>query len=134
MIYSKTFFIKTKRIDAVDITEDINKSIKGKEGIVLVFAKHTTAGLTILENYDPSIPEDLHNLLSSLIPYGKWKHDRIDGNGDAHLKSSIIKPSLTLPITNGKLDLGTWQKIVLLEFDGPREREIVLKFIDDYGE
>jgi secondary thiamine-phosphate synthase enzyme len=123
------FKIKTtKREQVVDITEQIKKEVN-KDGAILVYVPHATAAITINENYDPNIGEDLLNSLRDLIPKGKWKHDRIDGNGDSHIKSAIIGPSEIIPIKNKKLQLGRWQAIILLEFDGPRERTIITKQI-----
>lgn len=125
--------IKTdKREEIIDITNDVNKLIKDiKNGSVLVFSRHTTTGLTINENDDPKVQEDLLDYLSNTVSKGKWKHDssgkcdRI--NGDAHLKASIIGHSQLIPIENGKLALGIWQSLWLCEFDGPREREIIIQ-------
>lgn len=123
--------IKTKkREEIIDITHEVEEQVaisKIKEGFCLVFVPHATAALTINENADPAISEDLLESLRGLIPKGKWKHDRIDGNADAHIKSAIIGPSLTIPIKENKLKLGTWQGIMLCEFDGPRERKIIVE-------
>ena len=83
------------------------------------------------ENYDPNILPDLLDCLTELIPEGKWRHDKIDGNGAAHLKASIIGPSKTIPIKDGKLTLGQWQNIMLCDFDGPRTRKIFVKVVSD---
>lgn len=129
----ETIKIKTnKREEIIDITNKINESIKDiKEGSVLVFIKHTTAGITINENDDPKICDDILNFLNNTVPRGKWQHDKSGKcdriNGDAHLKSSIIGHSKIIPVENGKLCLGKWQSVFLCELDGPREREIIVQ-------
>jgi len=129
----ETFEIKTeKREQIMDITSEIKEIVSKsdiKEGICLVYVPHATAALTINENADARVCEDVLDYLRSQIPKGKWKHDACDGNGDAHIKAAIIGPSISIPIKNFKLVLGTWQGIMLCEFDGPRSRtvHIVLK-------
>ncbi|MBU0929998.1 MAG: secondary thiamine-phosphate synthase enzyme YjbQ [Nanoarchaeota archaeon] len=122
----------TKNEEIVDITNQINEAVKDiKEGSVLVFVKHTTAAVTINENDDPKICDDFFNFMNKLIPNGNWGHDksgRCDrNNGDAHLKSSLIGHSKLIPVENGKLALGKWQSLWFCEFDGPREREIIIQ-------
>ena len=85
---------------------------------------HATAAVMLFENADPALCDDFIEHLQKTIPQGIWKHDKIDGNGDAHIKSGIIGCSETIPIQNNKLKLGTWQSITLCEFDGPRKRTI----------
>lgn len=121
------FTVKTtKREQVVDITDKVKEEVK-EDGAILVYVPHATAAISINENYDPNIGDDLLESLRTLIPKGKWKHDRIDGNGDSHIKSAIIGPSEVIPIKNKKLQLGKWQAIILLEFDGPRERKVITK-------
>ncbi|MFH1210281.1 MAG: secondary thiamine-phosphate synthase enzyme YjbQ [archaeon] len=118
----------TKREELIDITKEVEKIVKDiKEGIVFLYVPHATAGITINENDDPNVNEDILEFLRKQVPKGKWKHDQIDGNGDAHIKSSIMGVDLTIPIKDGKLQLGRWQAISLCEFDGPRERTIIIK-------
>jgi len=113
----------------VDITSEIKKVVeknKIKNGIVHIFCPHTTAGITINENYDPSVKEDITETLNKLIPYhSRYSHS--EGNADAHIKAAIIGSSRSLFIEDGKLVLGTWQGIFFCEFDGPRTREIWVK-------
>ena len=109
-----------------EIVERICKKEKIKDGICLVYIPHATAAITINENWDPNVCDDFLTAMSNLIPEGKWKHDRVDGNGAAHIKSAIIGPEKTIPIKDGKLVLGTWQGIMLCEFDGPRERRVIV--------
>jgi secondary thiamine-phosphate synthase enzyme len=113
----------------VDITaevETIVRESKVREGLVSVYAQGATAAVMIQENWDDSVQMDVVNFLSTLIPKGVWLHDRQDGNGDAHLKSGIIGPSETIPISSGKLALSQWQNIFLCEFDGPRQQRTIL--------
>jgi len=123
--------IKTnKREELVDITNLINEKIEIEKGILHAFVPHATAGITINENADPNLPKDISNFLNNLVEKGKWMHDQIDGNADAHIKTSLIGNSVSVPIANKKLLLGTWQDIFLCEFDGPRKRKIILNFIE----
>ena len=125
--------IKTsKREEIIDITHDVENIVKNvKKGIALIYVPHATTAITINENYDPNVCKDFLNFLKKLIPQGVWLHDRIDANGDAHLKAALIGPSEAIPIENGKLLLGTWQSIMFCEFDGPRERKIYVNIIKE---
>ena len=130
------FTISTsKKQELIDITgkiSDIIKKSKIKSGICNVFAAHATAAIVINENWDPNIRLDLLDLLNKLIPSGIWRHDRIDGNADAHIKSAVLGPSEIIPIKNGELGLGRWQSAMLVELDGPRSnRKIVITIIGD---
>ena len=119
----------TKKQEIIDITEKVAElAPKNFSGLCNVFTRHATAGILINENWDPHLPDDIITCLDKLIPHGIWKHDQVDNNGAAHLKSAIIGPQETIPVKDGKLLLGRWQGIGLAEFDGPREREIVVTF------
>ena len=122
--------VKTKKKEEiVDITRQINdivKESKIKEGFCIVYVPHATGAITINENYDPSLCADFIEALDKIIPKGIWKHDKIDNNGAAHIKSAIIGPSEIIPIKNSQLCLGRWQGIMFCEFDGPRERKIII--------
>lgn len=119
-----------KKQELIDITGNINSFIKKSSidnGICSIFTTHATAAIVINENYDPNICLDLLDALNRLIPGGVWRHDRIDGNADAHIKSAILGPSETVPIKDGKLLLGKWQSVMFVELDGPRkDRRIVV--------
>ncbi len=122
----------TKKQELIDITnkiEDILKKQEIKNGIINIYIQHTTASLIINENNDPNICTDLLNSLSSIVPSGKWLHDKIDDNASAHIKSSILNSSLTIPFENKKLLLGQWQSIMVVELDGPRNRNIIITII-----
>lgn len=121
----------SKKQELIDLTpkvQDIINSSKTKEGICTVFAQHATGAIVINENYDPNICLDLLDALNDLIKDGKWRHDKVDGNAAAHIKSAILGPSETIPIKDNKLQLGQWQSIMFVELDGPRSnRNIVVQ-------
>lgn len=132
----KQFSISTsKKEELIDITAEVEKTIadsKIKNGICFLYVPHATAALTINENADPNVADDIIKALQKAVPEGSWKHDRIDGNATAHIKSTIMGSSETIPIENGKLALGTWQDIFFCEFDGPRSnRKIIVQIIKD---
>ena len=121
----------SRRIEARDITDEVRRAVDGKDGhSVHLFCLHTTAGLTINENADPAVMHDLIDALGRLAPVDyPYRHG--EGNSDAHIKSSLVGCSLNVPLSAGKLVLGTWQGIYLMEFDGPRERRIVLTMVNN---
>ncbi|MHB0771897.1 secondary thiamine-phosphate synthase enzyme YjbQ [Bradyrhizobium sp. 5.13L] len=119
----------------VDLTAEARKFIKdvlARDGALTLFVRHTSASLTIQENADPSVLVDLATALSRLAPEnGGWTHDT-EGPDDmpAHIKTMLTQTSLHVPVLNGKLALGTWQAIYLIEHRSrPHRREIVLQFI-----
>lgn len=119
----------SKNQELVDITDEVRKIVadsKVKEGMCNVYVPHATAAVTLNENADPNVMVDIVNALDKLVPQGKWLHDSVDNNGASHIKSAIIGPSETIPIKDGKLLLGTWQDIMLCDFDGPRQRRIII--------
>lgn len=119
-----------KKYEIVDITQDVEKLVKKvDEGLAIVYTPHATGGIIINENYDPNIGLDILEALDKVIPEGKWRHDAVDNNGAAHIKSAIVGPSETILIKEGKLQLGTWQSICFCDFDGPKERKINVKII-----
>jgi secondary thiamine-phosphate synthase enzyme len=124
------FIIKTsKKEEIIDITRQVQEMVSRysiKEGIATVFVPHATAALTINENSDKAVCEDFLEAMSKIAPKGSWKHDAIDGNGDSHIKAAIIGPNLSIPIQNNRLMLGRWQGIMLCEFDGPRDRTVIV--------
>jgi len=114
------------RSQLVDITDSVQRAVREmqvKDGVVHLFSLHTTAGLTINENADPSVVEDLLRHLERLVPRdGDYRHT--EGNSDAHIKASLMGFSVAVPVSNGGLILGTWQAIYFCEFDGPRTRRV----------
>ena len=126
------FEIRThKRNEMIDITEGIREYVhkqKVKSGILVLYVPHTTAAVTINEHADPSVRADITEFLSKLIPKSpNFKH--LEGNSDAHIKSTVVSPSISLIIENGDVVLGTWQGIFFCEFDGPRNRKLFAKII-----
>ncbi len=124
---NQTFTIKTpKRECFVDITQNLKTHVEASNlttGQVLIYIPHTTAAVTINENADPDVQEDLNFGLNKFFPNIKdYRH--LEGNSDAHLKSSLIGNTQNCIIKDGKLLLGTWQGVYLCEFDGPRNRQI----------
>lgn len=117
----------------VDITDRVRSIVSrnaASHQICCLYARGATAAIMIQENWDPNISADVLSCLRTLIPKGKWLHDRVDGNADAHIKAGIVGPSEVIPIDNGHLLLSTWQNIFFCEFDGPREtREVILTLI-----
>jgi len=130
------FKISTKgNNDIINLTEKVSEIVretKIKEGICLISSPGSTCGITTIE-YEPELLKDFKEFLEKIIPSNKeYHHDRVwgEGNGFSHLRSALIKPFLTIPVEDGKLVLGTWQQIVLIDFDNrPRERKIIVKII-----
>ena len=124
------FQLKSSRKNQIiDITPQVSEMVRNSgvsEGICCVYTPHTTAAITINENDDPNVCEDILDALAKLIPDGVWRHDRVDNNAAAHIKAAIIGPSEAIPISEGKLLLGTWQAVMLVELDGPRERRVMV--------
>lgn len=129
-----TKIVVTTRIskEMTDITDKVRAAVeqsKVKEGICHIFLPHTTAAITINENQDPAVASDIMKAMDRLIPWDTiFEHS--EGNSAAHIKSSIIGISKEIPVENGVMKLGQWQGIFLIEFDGPRQREIFVKVIE----
>jgi len=122
----------THREQMVDITGDIQRLLaesEKTEGICHLFTQHTTCGLTINENADPDVQSDMLGFLQRLIPQYEPNFKHFEHNSDAHIKSSLVGSSASIPFADGKLLLGRWQGIYLCEFDGPRERKVLVTFI-----
>jgi len=129
------FAISTsKKQEMLDITDKVNKILKKsgvKEGICNVFVLHATAAIIINENWDPNICEDCFDAWNKAIPaHGKYLHDKVDGNAQSHILAAMIGPSETMPVRNGKLLLGRWQSLMLVELDGPRERTVEVTVVN----
>ncbi len=119
------------RTELIDITSFVESYVKSNEiqnGILYIYTPHTTAAITINENADRTVKNDINNFLNKLIPF-KSNYTHLEGNSDAHIKSSIIGCSETVFIENRSLILGTWQGIFFCEFDGPRNRKVYLKIL-----
>jgi len=116
----------SRRIEALDITVEVRRAAKAVAGSnVHLLCLHTTCGLTINENADPAVMKDIIDALDRLVP-ADHPYGHREGNSDAHIKSSLMGHSLTIPLSGNDLVLGTWQGIYLMEFDGPRERRIAV--------
>lgn len=112
------------RIDVLDITERVAEAVPDDvDGTCTVFVEHTTAGVCINE-HEPRLVDDIETFVSDLAPAEGWRHDELDGNADAHLRSMLLGRSVTIPVTDGDLDLGTWQSVLFVECDGPRSRTV----------
>jgi len=126
----KEIRISTKsRTELVDITSDVQKVVAESgvpDGVCHVYVPHTTAGVTINENADPSVREDILMELNKIIPLqDNYKH--LEGNAAAHVKASIVGSSETILVERGRLMLGTWQGVFFCEFDGPRSRRVLTR-------
>lgn len=129
----KKLELKTNsRSEIIDITDKIQKVIsdsKIKSAICILYVPHTTAGIIVNENYDPSVRADILDYLEKIAPAAaRYKHT--EGNADSHIKTSMVGSSSTLVIEEGKVLLGSWQGIMFCEFDGPRNRKLVLKILE----
>lgn len=128
----ETIEVKTsQRIEMIDITgriETIISKAGTQNGICYLFVPHTTAGITINENADPTVKLDISSKLNKLVPAGE-DYSHLEGNSDSHIKSSIIGSTLNLIIESSKLVFGTWQGIYFCEFDGPRNRKLYARII-----
>ncbi len=124
----------TARMQLLDITSRVENVVAAsgvKEGTVRLFTLHTTAGLTINENADPDVARDILMELDKVVPL-KDGYRHAEGNSAAHIKSSLVGVSLAVFINGGRLVLGTWQGLYFCEFDGPRQRKVLVKVTKDY--
>jgi len=114
-----------------DVTEQVNEAVRASgvhEGVCHLFVPHTTAGLVINENDDPDVGRDLLEKLEALVPSDARYH-HYEGNAHAHIKSSLVGQSAAVPVAEGRLALGRWQAVFFAEFDGPRERELLVTVV-----
>ena len=123
---SHDFELETRsRCEMLDITSRVQEAVRAAKlgaGIVTVFCPHTTAAITINENADPDVQRDLMMALARAVPDEGFHH--AEGNSDAHTKASLVGPSVTVLVEEGRLKLGTWQSVFFCEFDGPRQRKV----------
>ncbi|MDK2796212.1 MAG: hypothetical protein PWQ22_536 [Archaeoglobaceae archaeon] len=116
----------TKKEGILDITTEVERSIEGS-GVALIYTPHTTASL-ILNEAESGLLQDLLNALERIVPANEqYRHNKIDNNASAHIKASILGNAVVVPFENGKLQLGTWQRVLFVEFDGPRMRKVFVK-------
>ena len=130
----QTFQMKTSiQSELIDITRSVQEAVKKtgvKDGICIIFIPHTTAAVTINENADPSVVQDILMELNKMVPF-KDPYRHMEGNSPAHIKASLLGCSEMVIVESGKLVLGTWQGIFFCEFDGPRNREVHVKVISN---
>ncbi len=122
----------SSRNEFVDITDKVTSVVREsgvKDGYVLLYVPHTTAAVTINENYDPSVKRDILDKLSELVPPNAG-YAHTEGNADSHIKSSIIGVTKFIPVMDGRIQLGRWQGIFFCEFDGPRSRRLLVEVIE----
>ncbi len=129
----ETFQVRSKTMtEMIDITPSIQEAVKRagvSEGLCIIFVPHTTAAITINENADPTVREDIVMTLNKIVPpEGGYRHS--EGNSPAHVKASLLGFSQTVFVKSGNLVLGTWQGIFFCEFDGPRTRKVHVKVIE----
>ena len=121
-----------RRQELIDVTGVVVADLERSgisDGLCAVFACHTTAAVTINENADHSVPRDMLGKLRQLVPENDgYRH--LEGNSDAHILSTLVGPSLVIPVEQGRLTLGTWQGIFFAEFDGPRRRTFKVKLLN----
>jgi secondary thiamine-phosphate synthase enzyme len=124
------FAVNTKgRTQFLNVTQEVARAVSGsniQNGMVTVFVPHTTAGITINESADPAVAADIVNSLDRLVPWSAgYRHS--EGNSAAHIKASLMGSSVSIPVEDGRLQLGTWQAVYFCEFDGPRSRSVWVK-------
>jgi secondary thiamine-phosphate synthase enzyme len=113
----------------IDLTPQVARIVAEAgvdEGLCHVFVMHATAAIVINENDDPNVCVDTLDALDKLVPAGVWRHDRVDGNAASHIQAAVLGPGETIPVRQGALVLGTWQAVMLVELDGPRDRTVVV--------
>ncbi len=119
-----------KTQEMIDITSQVGEAVRRsgvQTGLCLVYVPHATAAIVINENADPNVCQDILDALGRMVPEGAWRHDRVDHNAAAHIKATILGPGETIPVRGGGLRLGTWQSVMLVEFDGPRDRTVIVE-------
>jgi len=129
----ETFNVRSNQsIEFIEITSQVQNLLQQEDrggGLAYVFIPHTTAGVTINENADPSVKQDMIADLQRLIPKHQPYYAHLEGNSASHFMASLMGSSATVPVEDGQIVLGTWQGIFLCEFDGPRTRKVQVKYI-----
>ena len=123
----------TRHSEMIDITDRVRKILREtglQTGLCIVYVPHTTAGVTINENADPDVPADILSSLNRIVPLDNAYRHR-EGNAAAHVKSTLVGASQAVPVEDGDLVLGTWQAVFFCEFDGPRNRKVLVKFLKE---
>ena len=130
-----TYRIKVRsrgREELVEFTDEVRRRLResgAREGVCHLYVRHTTAGLTVNENADPDVVRDMLHALRTLVPQHGMGFRHGEENSDAHIKTSLVGTSVTVPFADGELLLGRWQGIFLCEFDGGREREVIMTIL-----
>jgi secondary thiamine-phosphate synthase enzyme len=131
----RTIIVRShKREELVEFTDDVRRALResgARSGVCTLFVRHTTAGLTVNENADPDVPRDMLQHLRKLVPQHGQDFRHSEENSDAHIKATIVGSSVTIPFSEGELLLGRWQGIFLCEFDGGREREVIMAITNE---
>ena len=123
-----------EREELVEFTDEVRRRLResgARDGVCTLYVRHTTAGLTVNENADPDVPRDMLHALRTLVPQHGMGFRHSEENSDAHIKATLVGPSVTVPFADGQLLLGRWQGIFLCEFDGGREREVIMQVMSD---
>lgn len=121
---------QTSFVEITGRVQDALSDEQFEDGIIVVYVPHTTSGITINENADPNVVRDFLMDLDRLIPQSQPYYRHYEGNSAAHLKASLMGSSVTVIVEKGKMCLGTWQGIYLCEFDGPRNRRVMIKLLE----
>jgi secondary thiamine-phosphate synthase enzyme len=123
-----------EREEMVEFTDEVRRRLKesgAREGVCTLFVRHTTAALTVNENADPDVPRDMLHCLRTLVPQHGMGFRHSEENSDAHIKATLVGSSVTVPFSDGDLLLGRWQGIFLCEFDGGRERQVIMQVMSN---
>lgn len=127
----QTLAVKTsQRCEMIDVTDRLEAYVRQQnmsEGMLIAYVPHTTAAITINENADPDVRHDMLRKLQALIPQRETYYQHAEGNSDSHVKTSLVGNSVMVLVESGRLVLGRWQGVYFCEFDGPRQREIIVK-------
>lgn len=123
-----TFQVETdRRIQVRDVSDRVESALPADaDGTATVFSRHTTAAILVNEA-EPRLMTDVETMLGEIVADDGWSHDAVDGNADAHLRAMLVGPDATVPVTDGALDLGTWQSVLFVECDGPRTRTVEVR-------
>ena len=119
-----------RQYQVIDLTAEVARVVADSglaEGLCHVYVPHATAAVVINENDDPNVCVDTLDALDKLVPAGIWRHDQVDGNAASHIQAAMLGPSETVLVAEGRLLLGRWQAVMLVELDGPRERRVLVQ-------
>lgn len=130
------FSVETRAAkQSIDVTEEVRALVERsgvREGLCHVMVLHSTAAIVVNETDDPNIGKDVVSALDRAVPdHAGWLHDRIDDNAHSHIKATLLGPSETIAVSGGELVLGTWQRLILMELDGPRKRSVRVTILRD---